>query len=273
MRRFILLGCVLLVILTSANAATWQVTVQDFQFTPAALTINQGDTVVWNNVLGTHDVHHACGATVFGNSVGPAPWTYQFVFNVPPGFYPYICEVHPDLMLGSITVLRPPHRWNVTVQNFSFTPQNVTVQPGDTIVWSNINGLHSVHNTSTPTRFARASGNAPWTYTFVDTMGAGTYPYICEVHPTQMQGNVVVTAPSAPPPVPNGLTIHVSSDNAILNWSSVIGANCYTVYRSENGADIVLSQLVGITGDTTFVSPISALPGSEYIFQVRAIGQ
>jgi plastocyanin len=269
MRRFVWVGCVMVVVVMSARATTWQVTVQDFQFTPATLTINQGDTVVWTNVQGTHSVFHACGTSLFGNSVAVAPWVYQFAFDVPPGMYPYECQVHPDLMLGSITVLRVPQRWDVNVQNYAFTPANITVQQGDTIVWTNTFGFHSVHHTGTPTKFGTPSAGAVWTYTFPCSLSVGTYPYICEVHPTLMQGTVTVTAPPAPPAAPNALVVHVSGDNATLRWNAVSGATCYT----ENGADVVLGQLIGITGDSTFVQPVSALPGSKYFFQVRAVGQ
>ena len=104
MRRFGLFALVLICMALSASAATWQVTVQDFEFIPASLNIAQGDTVIWNAVQGTHDVHHACDPSLFGNAVATAPWSYQFVFNIPAGTYPYLCEVHPDIMLGTITV-------------------------------------------------------------------------------------------------------------------------------------------------------------------------
>src|SRR5258708_2358442 len=33
---------------------------------------------------------------------------------------------------------------NVTFQNFSFTPQTVTIQSGDTVTWTNAGGTHTV---------------------------------------------------------------------------------------------------------------------------------
>jgi plastocyanin len=33
---------------------------------------------------------------------------------------------------------------NVIFQNFSFTPQSVTIEVGDTVVWTNAGGVHTV---------------------------------------------------------------------------------------------------------------------------------
>jgi plastocyanin len=273
MRRFVLLSCAVLSLVMSAGATTWQVTVQDFEFVPSMLTINQGDTVVWTNVQGTHNVMHACGTPLFGTAIGAAPWVYQFVFSIPAD-YPYQCEVHPNIMMGVISVQQVPQRWNVTVQNFSFTPANLTVMQGDTVVWTNILGRHSVHHTGTPSLFD--SGNpadAPWTYTLVVGLPPASYSYVCELHPTLMQGTLTVSVPPTAPAPPSDVVILRSGDNANLYWTTVSGANCYLIYITQNSADTVFTQLAGITGDSTFVQPITALPGVKYFFQVRAVGQ
>lgn len=269
MRRFVLLCCVMLAVVLSANATLWQVTVQDFEFVPATLTISRGDTVVWTNVQGAHNVFNACNPSLFGNVVAEAPWVYQFVFDIPPGHYHYLCEVHPDIMLGTVIVQRVPQRTNVTVQNFSFTPANIAVQQGDSVVWTNILGTHNVHHTGNPSLFGRAVANAPWTYPFVFNLPAGSYSYNCEVH--FMQGTVTVSAPPPPPAAPDDLVIHVSNENALLNWSAVSGASCYAIYRSQVSEQSPFTQLIGVTGETMFFQSITALPGTKYFFQVRAI--
>lgn len=80
-------------------------------FTPQNLTIQVGDTVVWENQSGLHNVYG--DQSVFpGNpesfsSGAPAmaPWTYSHVFTI-PGHYDYQCDVHAAFgMVGSITVL------------------------------------------------------------------------------------------------------------------------------------------------------------------------
>ena len=104
MRHLSDLTAVLLIALPTL-ATNHVVSVGNFFFNPANLTVDQGDTVTWMNGAGTHNVHHNATPSLFGNSIGAAPWTYQFVVNLPQGTYDYICQVHPGLMNGSITVL------------------------------------------------------------------------------------------------------------------------------------------------------------------------
>jgi plastocyanin len=92
-----------------AGAATWDINVTNFQFTPSTRTIQQGDTVRWTNTQGTHNVHHTGNPTLFhsGTPVGPgAAWPYVFVFSAdvaPVGTYNFVCQAHAG-MAGSITV-------------------------------------------------------------------------------------------------------------------------------------------------------------------------
>lgn len=85
-----------------------EVTVSSNQFTPSELTIDVGDTVVWTNVQGNHNVNGTVQSypenpESFGNSVGSG-WTYSFVFTL-PGTYAYHCDPHELLgMVGEITV-------------------------------------------------------------------------------------------------------------------------------------------------------------------------
>ena len=84
------------------------VTATGMIFTPSSLTINQGDTVEWDNVSGFHNVNgtqttYPSNPVSFGNSPAAAPWTYTFVFNT-IGNYSYLCDVHGISMSGTITV-------------------------------------------------------------------------------------------------------------------------------------------------------------------------
>lgn len=87
---------------------THNVTVSNYTFNPAQLTINAGDKVIWTNTLGSHNVNgtqatFATNPESFGNNVGSG-WTYEYVFNT-PGTYSYQCDPHAAMgMKGSITV-------------------------------------------------------------------------------------------------------------------------------------------------------------------------
>ena len=270
MRHLVLFACAMFLVVMPAHAAVWQVTVQNYEFVPASLPIAQGDTVVWSNVQGSHNVLHVCGPALFGNAVADAPWVYQFVFDVPAGHYPYLCEVHPDIMVGEIVVQRPTHH-EVVVASFSFTPALLEVVQGDTVTWRNTTGTHSVHHTGNPSLFD--SGNPAsggWTYSFIFNVPLASYPYICELHPS-MQGTIVVQAPPSPPVSPADVVINIAGDNAVLTWSPVPGATCYTIHRGSDGGQTELAQLIGATDVPTFVQPVTALSGDRYFFQVRAV--
>ncbi len=49
----------------------------------------------------------------------------------------------------------------VTLQNFSFSPNDLTIQAGDTVRFRNVQGLHDV--TADDQSFSRLSAMAPWT--------------------------------------------------------------------------------------------------------------
>ena len=85
-----------------------------------------------------------------------------------------------------------PQTWHVTVGNFSFTPNSLTVAPGDSVIWTCTSGFHNVHHTGTPSLFGNAAASAPWTYPYLANLPTGAYSYICEIHPGQMQGTLTV---------------------------------------------------------------------------------
>lgn len=78
-----------------ATAATHQVQVFSFSYSPRFLTIAPGDTVVWTNMGGAHNVSADNGA--FRNEVSSSAWTLSHTFTT-PGEFRYFCEPHggPD---------------------------------------------------------------------------------------------------------------------------------------------------------------------------------
>jgi len=92
--------------LTAQTSYTINVGGASNTFVPAILTINVGDTVIWNNTGGLHNVN-ATLATYpnnpegFGNGVASAPWSFQWVFTM-QGTYDYQCDPHIPLMVGVV---------------------------------------------------------------------------------------------------------------------------------------------------------------------------
>ncbi|MGQ0799815.1 MAG: cupredoxin domain-containing protein [Pseudomarimonas sp.] len=99
-------GCLLLALHTTATAATHQVSVISFRYEPAELTIQPGDTVVWRNTGGVHNVVADDNSFTNGD-VSSAAWTYSRTFTT-AGQIGYYCAPHGGPggigMAGRITV-------------------------------------------------------------------------------------------------------------------------------------------------------------------------
>jgi plastocyanin len=80
------------------------------QFTPASVTVNQGEIVTWNNTGGLHNVHFDDNSYVQPPTPQVAPWTVSRTFNS-PGSFRYYCEAHGGAgglgMSGVVNVTGP----------------------------------------------------------------------------------------------------------------------------------------------------------------------
>ena len=87
---------------TSARAAaSGSVAISDFQFSPAQITIDQGDSVTWtNNGPTAHSATAPDGS--FDTGIFPAGQSRSHTFN-DAGTFSYICTPHPN-MQGTIVV-------------------------------------------------------------------------------------------------------------------------------------------------------------------------
>lgn len=119
------------------------------------------------------------------------------------------------LLLMIFALSAQASNWNVQVggSGLAFTPQTLTIEPGDTVTWINFGGRHNV--TADDGSFRCANGcdglggnGAPssliWRATLrFDT--AGRHGYFCEPHgqpEAGMYGTVIVNAVEPPVPVP-----------------------------------------------------------------------
>lgn len=106
--RLFTFSLMLLATVQGALATVHNITASGTSFTPSTLTITQGDTVVWTNTSGSHNLN---GTTTtfpsnpasFGMSTTGTGWTYQHTFTV-AGSYSYQCDPHAPGMSGTITV-------------------------------------------------------------------------------------------------------------------------------------------------------------------------
>ena len=82
----------------------------------------------------------------------------------------------------------------VTIDNFTFSPQTLTIKAGTKVTWLNRDDIpHSV--TSTTIAFISPALDTDDSYSFTFTT-AGSYDYFCSLHP-HMTGKVVVEPAAA----------------------------------------------------------------------------
>jgi plastocyanin len=87
---------------------------------------------------------------------------------------------------------------SVEIVNLAFNPASLTVQVGDTVTWTNNDGLgHTVtSDAGAPASFDSGTIAPSGTFTFTFSV-AGTYAYHCKIH-ASMHGSVVAgEAPAA----------------------------------------------------------------------------
>lgn len=75
----------------------------------------------------------------------------------------------------------------VLIRGFQFQPDQITIQSGDTVTWTHPGPVsHTVKFSDTESPVLKNGGSYSRTFT-----GAGTYDYICGIHPS-MKGTVIV---------------------------------------------------------------------------------
>ena len=83
-------------------SASIAVAIVDFVYSPAALTVNVGDSVTWTNYDAAEEGHDVTGDGL-ASGLMTQGGTYSASFNL-EGSYSYICTIHPS-MTGTVEVL------------------------------------------------------------------------------------------------------------------------------------------------------------------------
>jgi len=84
------------------TSKTENIAITNFAFSPATITINKGDTIVWTNMGSvSHTVTSDSGNELASSSL-PNGQTYSHTFNI-IGTFSYHCSIH-TMMKGTVTV-------------------------------------------------------------------------------------------------------------------------------------------------------------------------
>ena len=165
--------------------------------------------------------------------------------------------------------------YTINVSNFSFSPDMLTIQAGETVEWQNTGGTHNVNGSQAtfpdnPEGFF--SGNAapaPWTFSHTFNT-PGTYNYQCDPHAgLGMTGTIVVEpAPATADLVltavfdgplsggqPKGVELYVLNDISDL---SIYGIGSANNGQGSDGEEFTFPAVSASAGDYLYLTADSA---------------
>lgn len=84
----------------------------------------------------------------------------------------------------------PIQTHNIELRSFTFSPSTLTIQPGDTVIWTNYDSSEHTITSDTGNELASElfSKGETYSHTF-NTIG--TFDYHCGIHPS-MKGTIIV---------------------------------------------------------------------------------
>lgn len=92
-----LVGLALALVPTPAYAATHSVTIANFAYSPASMSVQVGDTITWTNKdTAPHDVTVTSGPTSFKSPLMTTGQSWTFTVRT-AGSYSYTCSIHPQM--------------------------------------------------------------------------------------------------------------------------------------------------------------------------------
>ena len=136
----------------------------------------------------------------------------------------------------------------VTISGLAFSPPSVTVNEGDTVTWTNEDGMpHTATGSGGSFDTGTLADGASAAVTF-DT--AGTFAYICSIHPT-MTGTVIVeAAATAAPSTEAPATDAPASDGPATDAPAVTPAATDTApAEPTDDASSLIAPLLALLGD------------------------
>ena len=140
---------------------------------------------------------------------------------------------------------------NVVYQDFSFTPSSVTIQVGDTVMWINAGGVHTVTGDTSADPFC-GSNAIPVSCSETFTT-PGTFPYHCQFHAALGMRGTVIVMPSTTTPL---RIMSVSAEPAGLTLTLVGGTPPYAIQQTTSLADPNWSNVLATT-NLTAVLPMT----------------
>ena len=180
---------------TVSAASDPQVSIVDFAFQPATLTVTAGDTVTWSNTgMASHTTTSDTGA--WDSKPIASGGTFSFRFGT-PGTFAYHCAIHPT-MHGVIVVLAPGQE-PTAIDGRRLSGESAATQALFRAVWGDQAALEWVneHNAAIAPQMMGPGVGAPMATT-------STAPMAPAQPPTSAPAAPSAPAPAAPAPPPSG---------------------------------------------------------------------
>jgi plastocyanin len=116
---------------------------------------------------------------------------FAFGGRVPPHTREYMERLAAEANAQAATQAATPagNVVEVKIDNFSFSPQTITIKPGTTVIWTNRDDIpHTVVSDDKVFKSKVLDTDEKFSFTFDK---AGNFPYFCSVHP-KMTAKVIV---------------------------------------------------------------------------------
>lgn len=236
-----------------AQATKIVVNTSNFQFAPANITIQLGDTVMWQWVSGFHNTTSSVvpgGAVPWAAPLNSGATSFTYVPSK-VGTYNYTCTFHSGVMVGSIIVICPPAAVSIVASGpttfckggsvvLSATPSTGTFQ------WKK-NGVNiPLANSSSYT--VNATGNFPYTVMYTNACGNTALSNAIQVN---VKSNPTITiSPSSAilcPPVTSA-TLNATGGSISYTWSPAASLNQTT------GSPVIATPIASTTYTVTGTS-------------------
>lgn len=151
----------------------------------------------------------------------------------------------------------------VAQSGLNFSPDRVTRPAGEVVTWHKDGGVHNVSSVDGMFRSGDPMSSA---FDFSRTFSAGTFAYLCEVHPESMRGTVRVKPRIASKPAGSAFTVRWATAD------SNTGSRFRVQYRIGDGDWQTWKRgttaLKGVFGRGA--EPIAVAPGTRYAFRVKS---
>jgi len=258
MKRLLLLSALAVVLVAPAQALAANITISAAGFTPASLTINQGDTVTWTNPdTATHQI--MSNKAGFSSPVLSTGQTFSFVFKTAGSFS--IQEVLDKKLKGTVVVQATPK--TAASASISLIGSTTAIVYGSAVTLSGT--VSSKQSGEHVTVLAEAYGKSSFSPLATLTTGAGgawSYadkPTIRTVYEARAQhANSATMAVGVRPLVSFHVIPGQRFSTKVIAGRSFTGRYVQLQRRSSSGAWVTLKRLPLNTNSAAIFRP--ALP-------------